>query len=143
MAAGGGKEGLEESNEQQLSRIVKDVRSGSLDLVTFVEELGPQLTSSDVDKRCHGVRLLSDVLHRLVGVPFQEKEVTLFCEFLCDRLKDHYTIIPHALFGILALVTNQNVQDTDCVKLIQTVFKEVHAQVIFTKAYMYMYALKF
>jgi len=40
-------------------------------------------------------------------------------------------------------VTNQNVQDTDCVKLIQTVFKEVHAQVIFTKAYMYMYALKF
>lgn len=30
--------------------------------------------------------------------------VTLFCEFLCDRLKDHYTIIPHALFGILALV---------------------------------------
>ena len=34
----------------------------------------PQLTSSDVDKRCLGVRLLSDVLHRLVGIPFQEKE---------------------------------------------------------------------
>ena len=63
MAAGGGNEVLEESIEQQLSRIVKgqllsksfylnsvylkeaiiflaDVRSGSLDLVTFVEELG-------------------------------------------------------------------------------------------------------
>ena len=34
----------------------------------------PQLTSSDVDKRCLGVRLLSDVLHRLVGIPMQEKE---------------------------------------------------------------------
>ena len=32
-------------------------------------------------------------------------------------------------------VTNQNVQDTDCVKLIQSVFKEVHVQVIFTKTY--------
>ncbi|PFX18825.1 hypothetical protein AWC38_SpisGene16778 [Stylophora pistillata] len=31
-------------------------------------------------------------------------KVALFCEFLCDRLKDHYTIIPHALFGILALI---------------------------------------
>ena len=30
--------------------------------------------------------------------------MVLFSEFLCDRLKDHYTIIPHALFGILSLV---------------------------------------
>ena len=34
-------------------------------------------------------------------------------------------------------VTNQNVQDADCVKLIQAVFKEVHVQVIIKKAYMY------
>ncbi|KAJ7336489.1 mms19 nucleotide excision repair [Desmophyllum pertusum] len=128
MADGGGNEMLEENIEQHLSRIVKDVRSRTLDLVTFVEELGPQLTSTDVDKRCHGVHFLSDVLHRLVGFPFQEKEVALFCEFLCDRLKDHYTIIPHALFGVLALITNQNVTDADCVKLIQTMFKEVHVQ---------------
>lgn len=119
---------LEANVEQQLSRIVKDVRSGNLDLVTFVEKLGPQLTSTEVDKRCHGVRLLSEVLHRLVGFRFKEKEVTLFCEFLCDRLKDHYTIIPHALFGILALITNQDVTDAECLKLIQTLFKEVHVQ---------------
>ena len=34
----------------------------------------PQLTSTEVDKRCHGVRLLSEVLHRLVGFRFKEKE---------------------------------------------------------------------
>lgn len=34
-------------------------------------------------------------------------------------------------------VTNQNVQDTGCVKLIQAVFKEVHVQVIVIKAYKY------
>jgi len=54
--------------------------------------------------------------------------VALFSEFLCDRLKDHYTIIPHALFGILSLATNQNLSEEDCVKIIQTVFKEVHIQ---------------
>nr|XP_058954394.1 MMS19 nucleotide excision repair protein homolog [Pocillopora verrucosa] len=128
MADAGSENMLEANVEQQLSRIVKDVRSGNLDLVTFVEKLGPQLTSTEVDKRCHGVRLLSEVLHRLVGFRFKEKEVTLFCEFLCDRLKDHYTIIPHALFGILALITNQDVTDAECLKLIQTLFKEVHVQ---------------
>lgn len=30
----------------------------------------------------------------------------------------------------ISQVTNQNVPDRDCVKLIQTVFKEVHVQVI-------------
>ena len=34
----------------------------------------PELTSSEVERRCHGVCLLSGVLHHLVGFPFQEKE---------------------------------------------------------------------
>lgn len=51
--------------------------------------------------------------HYLQGVHFFKFKLTiflllfsvvLFSEFLCDRLKDHYTIIPHALFGILSLV---------------------------------------
>lgn len=37
----------------------------------------------------------------------------------------------------ISQVTNQNVQDADCVKLIQTVFKEVHVQVNLTKTEMY------
>lgn len=40
-------------------------------------------------------------------------------------------------FHFISQVTNQNVPDTDCVKLIQTVFKEVHVQVNFTKTEIY------
>ena len=30
--------------------------------------------------------------------------VTVLVEFFCDRLKDHFSIIPHVLSGLLALV---------------------------------------
>lgn len=52
----------------------------------------PQLTSTDVDKRCHGVHFLSDVLHRLVGFPFQEKEGCIAMKFSI------YPILIHILF---------------------------------------------
>ncbi|XP_073239400.1 MMS19 nucleotide excision repair protein homolog isoform X2 [Porites lutea] len=135
MAAIGASEiNKEESTEKSVSKIVQDIRSKRLDLVTFVEDLGPELTSSEVERRCHGVCLLSGVLHHLVGFPFQEKEVVLFSEFLCDRLKDHYTIIPHALFGILSLTTSQALSEADSMKIIQTIFKEVHVQSLLKEA---------
>ncbi|XP_067037088.1 MMS19 nucleotide excision repair protein homolog isoform X2 [Acropora muricata] len=118
----------EENFEERLSLLIQDICSKRLELVTIVEDLGPQLTSTDLTERCLGVRFLANVLHRLVGFPFQEKEVALFSEFLCDRLKDNYTIIPHALFGLLSLATNQNLADEDCLKITQTIFKEVHVQ---------------
>ncbi|CAB4002655.1 MMS19 nucleotide excision repair homolog, partial [Paramuricea clavata] len=37
--------------------------------------------------------------------PDANKEVTILVEFFCDRLKDHFSIIPHVVSGLLALVT--------------------------------------
>lgn len=50
--------------------------------------------------------------------------MALFSEFLCDRLKDHYTIIPHALFGILSLVGNFRI--TVCFSMLMC---DLHIQV--------------
>ena len=33
--------------------------------------------------------------------------VTILVEFFCDRLKDHFSVIPHVVSGLLALVGYQ------------------------------------
>ena len=56
---------------------------------------------------------------------------TTFWSMIIQEIEGSYKDIHRTL-----QVTNQNVQDTDCVKLIQTVFREVHVQVIFAKTCM-------
>ena len=66
---------------------------------------GPSCHRPALPPALHSAILSDNESHELIKFPsLFIFSVTLFCEFLCDRLKDHYTIIPHALFGILALV---------------------------------------
>ncbi|KAG1677791.1 MMS19 nucleotide excision repair [Nymphon striatum] len=61
------------------------------------------LTSTDVDDRCKGSRLLADIEHGLSKDFMSEKELEFVTAFFCDRLKDHHSVIPHVLYGLLAV----------------------------------------
>lgn len=51
-----------------------------------------------------GVTALSSVLSQLPNDFLNESELHFITMFFCDRLKDHHSIIPVVLRGILAIV---------------------------------------
>lgn len=74
-------------------------------LCTFVETLGLYMTDQNVLTREKGVTALSFVLSQLSQDYLTESELHFITIFYCDRIKDHYSIIPSVLNGILALVS--------------------------------------
>lgn len=71
---------------------------------TFVETLGSYITDQDNVTRENGITVLSSVLSQLSQDYLTESELHFVIAFYCDRMKDHYTIIPSVLNGILAIV---------------------------------------
>ena len=85
------------------------------------------MTSTNVDNRSLGTKLLSEVLtqldpgclnsdegwyvhfksmaSQLIPVPATHTSVHYIIEFYCDRLKDKAVLIPHVLIGIHTLVS--------------------------------------
>ncbi|XP_048584899.1 MMS19 nucleotide excision repair protein homolog [Nematostella vectensis] len=124
-----------------LATLLQDVYQRRKNLLQVVELLGPSLTSTDTDKRCSAVQLLSSLLQKLVNYKLTDREVELLCEFYCDRLKDHYSIIPQALLGLQALASHQSMPGERAVILIQTLFKEVHTQSLMQSGRYTVYSL--
>lgn len=82
-----------------------EIESGSMKLGTFVETLGSYMTDQNVLTREKGVTILSSVLTQISQDYLTESELYFITIFYCDRIKDHYNIIPSVLNGILALVS--------------------------------------
>lgn len=82
-----------------------EIESGSMKLCTFIETLGFYMTDQNVLKRERGVTILSSILSQLPQDYLTESELYFITIFYCDRIKDHYNIIPSVLNGILALVS--------------------------------------
>ena len=57
-----------------------------------------------------------------------DKESELLSLFFIDRLKDHHSIQPQVIYGLLGLVSYFNVSDENIIKICQSVFAEVHVQ---------------
>lgn len=74
-------------------------------LCTFVETLSCYMTNQNIIIRENGVIALSHVLSQLSQDYLTESELYFITIFYCDRLKDHYSIIPSVLSGILAIVS--------------------------------------
>lgn len=91
-----------------LSSLFLELESGGTNLVDLVEALGPWLVDLDKECRVHGTKVLSEVL-KLLPVNFlSADECQLLTTFFCDRLNDHYTVVPVALTGIASLVSVAN-----------------------------------
>ncbi|XP_013406469.2 MMS19 nucleotide excision repair protein homolog, partial [Lingula anatina] len=56
------------------------------------------------------------------------KEVELLVNFFSDRLKDHHSVTPHVLFGLLAMSTFTHLPPGSGQQMVKEVSKEVHVQ---------------
>jgi len=48
--------------------------------------------------------------------------------FFCDRLLDHHSIQPMVIYGFLGIISHHNTNDDLIIKILQSLFAEVHVQ---------------
>ncbi|KAK2586153.1 hypothetical protein KPH14_001420 [Odynerus spinipes] len=108
--------------------IALEIQQKKLNLSTFVEELGPLLVNQDVSAREGGVAALSSVLSQLPNDFLNETELHFITLFFCDRLKDHHSIIPAVLRGILTIVQMIHLPHDAPALLFAKMFEHVQCQ---------------
>ncbi|XP_071948228.1 MMS19 nucleotide excision repair protein homolog [Antedon mediterranea] len=118
------------NQESALLTITNGVNNDDIKLLTLIEYLGQHLLSTDHDIRARATRFLSEVLHNIPNDKFSTPEVGHLVAFYCDRLKDHHSVTPHALLGLLALSDCKYLANGDEVLIVQAILKEVHVQTL-------------
>ncbi|KAI4493219.1 hypothetical protein M0802_009507 [Mischocyttarus mexicanus] len=108
--------------------IALEIQLGNLKLHTLVQELGPFVTNEVVSTREGGITALSSVLSELPNDYLNESEVHFIVVFYCDRLKDHHTILPAVIRGILTIVQMKNLPHDAPVDLFTNMFQHVQCQ---------------
>ncbi|KOC63670.1 MMS19 nucleotide excision repair protein like protein [Habropoda laboriosa] len=108
--------------------IALEIQSGHTKLYTVVEELGPFVTEKDVNIREKGIFALSSILSHLPTDFLNEAELHFITSFYCDRLKDHHSIIPIVLKGILTIVQMNNLPKDSPERLFRVLFDNVPCQ---------------
>jgi DNA repair/transcription protein MET18/MMS19 len=98
------------------------------DISKVVEELGPALTHKDVEIRLKGTMFLSDLLISLPNDLLDEKQLTFIAAFYCDRMKDHHSIAPQVISGLVAIVKMKNLPRTAPVNILQQLFANIPCQ---------------
>lgn len=88
-----------------LKYFVSEIELGSMKLFTFVEKLGSYMTDQNALTREKAVMALSSVLSQLPQDYLTEPELHFIVTFYCDRMKEHYSVIPSVLNGIQAIVS--------------------------------------
>jgi len=111
---------------ERISEVVSTRKSTGL--LELVEELGTYLTSVEVQQRRKASRLLAELMHRLETNFLSDKESDLLTLFFIDRLKDHHSIQPHVIYGLLGLVSYFSVTDQNIISICQAIFAEVHVR---------------
>lgn len=104
------------------------LKSKTYDISQLVEALGIALTSTVTPKRALGTRFLSTCLEKLPSNLLNTTQIDFMAEFYCDRLKDHHTVIPNVLVGILALTTMDCLSDANSRKILNSLFLHVPCQ---------------
>lgn len=74
------------------------------------------------------MRLLSESLTNLPSDFLNTVQLNFISTFYCDRLKDHHSVVPNTLTGILALIKMPNLPDECAARLLQAIFQNVPCQ---------------
>lgn len=98
------------------------------DISKVVEELGPALTHKDVDIRLKGMKFLSDLLVGLPNDLLDDKQLTFITTFYCDRMKDHHSIAPQVVSGLVAIVKMKQLPRNAPVLILQHLFANIPCQ---------------
>ncbi|XP_029718933.1 MMS19 nucleotide excision repair protein [Aedes albopictus] len=119
-------------NESKLhhkcDKLTEEISSKKLDISEFVEELGPALTHEDASIRMKATQMLSTVLKSLPIELLTEKQLEFLVAFYCDRVKDHHSVIPAILEGVVALAAMQNFPHDSAPKLASSLFLNIPCQ---------------
>jgi DNA repair/transcription protein MET18/MMS19 len=98
------------------------------DISKVVEELGPALTHKEVDIRLKGMKFLSDLLKKLPSDLLDEKQLQFIVTFYCDRMKDHHSIVPQVICGLVEIVDMKNLPRNAPVQILQQTFANIPCQ---------------
>lgn len=78
--------------------------------------------------RLKATSLLSSVLEKLPTDFLSEQQLDFLVTFYCDRMKDHHTIIPTILDGLLALANMNHIPKGAACKLLSSLFLSIPCQ---------------
>lgn len=98
------------------------------DISKVVEELGPALTHKEVDIRLKGTKFLSDLLRTLPHDLLTSTQINFIATFYCDRMKDHHSIAPQVINGLLAVVKMKQMPRTCPALILQQLFANIPCQ---------------
>lgn len=98
------------------------------DINKVVEELGPALTHKDVEIRLKGTKFLSDLLRSVPNDLLDANQLTFITTFYCDRMKDHHSIAPQVVVGLLAIVHMKQLPRNLPVQILQQLFANIPCQ---------------
>jgi DNA repair/transcription protein MET18/MMS19 len=99
-----------------------------LDLATFIEEMGPALTSPEVEMRLKGTTLLSDIVALIDNDYLNEVQLNFLTTFYIDRLKDHHSVLPAVISGVLSMIQMKHFPNNMSSKLLVALFQNVTCQ---------------
>lgn len=105
-----------------------DLASKTYDISELVEALGFALTSTNVNDRLNGTRLLSETLYTVPKDVLKSEQLNFLVTFYVDRFKDHHSVIPSMLRGVLALIQMNNLPEDSTSKLLSGMFSQVACQ---------------
>lgn len=93
-----------------------------------MERLGGALTSTVVEDRAKATKLLSETLKNLPIDFLNETQLNFIGTFYCDRLKDHHSVVPSTLSGIVAIAHMTHVPEGTATRILQALFHNVPCQ---------------
>ncbi|CAO1438877.1 unnamed protein product [Diamesa serratosioi] len=114
--------------DEKLQHIVKDLTHHKGDISKVVEELGPALTNKETEMRLKGMKFLSDILKTLPEELLNATQLSFITTFYCDRMKDHHSIAPQVINGLLAIVKMQQLPRDLPITILQHLFQNIPCQ---------------
>lgn len=102
-----------------------DIINQKLSVLKLVQDLGPYLISTDINLRHRGTSAFAKILQNLPEDFLSEKELNFIAIFFSDRIKDHHSVVPAVLQGILVVVKMKNIPSDACVLLASSLFSNV------------------
>ncbi|CAD6238952.1 GSCOCG00008573001-RA-CDS [Cotesia congregata] len=108
--------------------IVNDIENGQIKLFQIIEQLGVFLTNADVNIRENGIKTLSLILDNIDKNYLNEQEVELLSTFYCERFKDHHSIIPVVVQGILSIIKMKNLPKSCLPKIFHGLYNDLRCQ---------------
>ncbi|XP_037956129.1 MMS19 nucleotide excision repair protein homolog [Teleopsis dalmanni] len=115
-------------NKEDVTNIAKDISNGKYDISVIVENLGAELTSTNVDERVKGTQLLSDILAELPRDYLTEAQLEFLITFFVDRIKDHHNVQPAVIAGFDVLARMKNIPPEKVPVILRSLFQDVVCQ---------------